>query len=95
MLNLRFPEMIYKLIKILYLIFFYLIYGMTDIALFIIAIMQTLLNLFSDGPSKPLQRTGKSLGLYVKQITEYLSYASEEKPFPFSDWPEPEPEKNK
>jgi len=82
------------LLKILYLIFFYLVYGVTDIALIIIAIIQTLLNLFTDGPSESLQQAGKSLGIYVKQITEYLSYASEEKPFPFSDWPEPENEQN-
>jgi hypothetical protein len=35
-----------------------------------------------------LKDFGKSLGIYLKQIAEFLSYASEEKPFPFSDWPE-------
>jgi len=80
----------YKVIKIIYLIFFYVIYSFTDIVLMFIAIFQTLFNLFGDGPSKSLQRTGQSLGLYVKQISEYLSYASEQKPYPFSDWPEPE-----
>jgi hypothetical protein len=82
----------FNVLKILYLVLFYLIYSLTDIALMVIAIVQTLLNLFSGGPSKSLQDAGKSLGLYVKQLSEYLSYASEHKPFPFSDWPEPEVE---
>ena len=92
MLNLRFLGMMFKVIKIFYLIFFYVIYSFTDIVLILIAIFQTLCKLFGDGPSQSLQRTGQSLGLYVKQISEYLSYATEQKPYPFSDWPEPEAE---
>ena len=53
-----------------------------------ITIMQTLLNLFAGGPSSSLQQAGKNLAVYMKQVVEYLSYASEHKPFPFSDWPE-------
>ena len=68
---------------------FYCIYGFTDVVLLVIAIIQTVLNIFSNEPSQTLMRAGLSLGLYVKQITEYLTYASEEKPFPFSEWPEP------
>lgn len=68
---------------------FYFIYGITDVVLIVIALVQTFLNLFSDGPSESLQRFGSSLGVYVKQLSEFLSYASEEKPYPFSDWPEP------
>jgi len=63
---------------------------MTDIVLLGIALVQTFLSFFSDGPSESLQRFGSSLSVYVKQISEFLSYASEEKPYPFSDWPEPD-----
>ena len=77
------------MIKILYLILFYVIYGLTDLALLVILVIQTLLNLFTGEPSESLKDAGRSLGIYVKQISEYLSYASEEKPFPFSDWPQP------
>lgn len=77
------------MLKIAYLFLFYCIYGLTDVVLLAITIMQTLLNIFSNEPSQSLMRVGMSLGLYVKQITEFLTYASEEKPFPFSDWPEP------
>lgn len=76
------------MIKILYLILFSLIYGLTDIVLFTIVVVQTLLNLFTGEPSNSLKEFGKSLGIYLKQITEFLSYASEDKPFPFSDWPQ-------
>lgn len=79
------------MIKIIYLILFCLIYGLTDIVLITIAFVQTLLNLFTGEPSESLKEFGKSLGIYLKQISEFLSYASEEKPFPFSDWPQAKP----
>jgi len=76
-------------LKIAYLFLFYCIYGFTDVVLLVMTLIQTLLNIFTNEPSQSLTRVGVSLGLYVKQITEFLTYASEEKPFPFSDWPEP------
>lgn len=78
------------MLKIAYLFLFYCIYGITDVVLLVITLIQTLLNIFSNGPSQALMRMGISLGLYVRQITEYLAYASEEKPFPFADWPDPD-----
>lgn len=80
----------HKILRVAYVIFFYFIYGLTDFLLLLIAITQTLLNLFNGGPNQSLQAFGASLGLYVKQIAEYVSHAHDEKPFPFSDWPNAE-----
>ena len=80
----------HAILRVLYVIIFYLIYGLTDIVLLFITLVQTVLNLFGSGPSQSLRLFGSSMGQYVDQITQYLSYASEEKPFPFSDWPAPE-----
>lgn len=74
--------------RVLYLIIFYLIYSVSEIALLVIALVQFLLSVFSGEPSATLKGFGASLGIYVKQIAEYLSYASDQKPYPFSDWPE-------
>tara|TARA_R110002167_G_scaffold35467_4_gene113365 strand:- start:451 stop:831 length:381 start_codon:yes stop_codon:yes gene_type:complete len=79
----------FNVIKILYLILFYLIYRITDIILLLVLLVQTILNIFSGEPSESIKLFGKSLGVYLQQISEFLSYASEEKPFPFSDWPVP------
>ena len=77
-----------SVIKILYLILFYLIYRITDLVLLAVMLIQIGLNIFSGEPSDSIKMFGKSLGAYLQQISEFLSYASEEKPFPFSDWPE-------
>lgn len=64
-----------------------MIYRITDIVLLLVMLVQTVLNIFSGEPSTSIKVFGKSLGIYLQQISEFLSYASDEKPFPFSDWP--------
>jgi hypothetical protein len=75
-------------IKLLYLILFYLVFRITDLILLAVMLIQMVLTLVSGEPSNSVKVFGKSLGIYLQQISEFLSYASEEKPFPFSDWPE-------
>ena len=43
--------------------------------------------LLADGPDSRLRSFGRSLGLCVQQDANFLSFVTEEKPFPFSDWP--------
>ena len=76
-----------KLIRLVYITFFYLLYSMTDIVLLVITLVQSVLNIFASQPSQTLTAFGANLGLYVNQIANYLSYQSNEKPFPFSEWP--------
>lgn len=79
----------HAILRVLYVIAFYIVYGLSELLVLCLAIAQTLLSLIGSGPSDTLVRFGGSLGIYVKQIVEYVSYASERKPFPFEDWPEP------
>ena len=52
-----------------------------------LALVQLLFAVISDGPNERLQHFGRGLGQYLRQITDFVSFASEEAPFPFSDWP--------
>lgn len=76
-----------KVIRLIYVILFYCIYSLSEFALIVIALIQTFLNIFNNAPNENLQVFGANLGVYVKEITEYVSYVHDEKPFPFSDWP--------
>jgi hypothetical protein len=51
------------------------------------AIVQFALALLSDTPNARLIAFGQSLGLYLSQIADFVSFATEEAPFPFSAWP--------
>ncbi len=52
-----------------------------------LALVQLLFAAVGDGPNERLQHFGRGLGQYLRQITDFVSFASEEAPFPFSDWP--------
>ena len=51
------------------------------------AIVQFVLALLSDTPNAQVVAFGRSLGLYLSQIASFVSFATEETPFPFSAWP--------
>ena len=54
-----------------------------------LAVVQFVLTLVSEKPNARLSTFGRCLGHYLRQIAEFVSFATEDVPFPFSDWPEP------
>jgi hypothetical protein len=50
------------------------------------AIVQFVLAL-SDAPNARLIAFGQSLGSYLSQIASFVTFATEDVPFPFSAWP--------
>lgn len=75
-------------LKTLYTVGFFIVYRVLDLVLLLITLVQWAFCLLSGGPNGSLAEFGQALGEYVKQIIHYLSGASEEKPFPFQDWPD-------
>lgn len=51
------------------------------------AIMQFVLAVAGDAPNERLAAFGKSLGVYLGQIADFVVFVTEEAPFPFSAWP--------
>ena len=52
-----------------------------------VAVIQLIFSAFAGGPNARLSRFGRSLGRYLAQVASFETYASEELPFPFADWP--------
>jgi len=71
--------------------FFMLLYaGICYLAIFITGIVilfQFGVVLLSGKLNERLLPVGQSLSLYIHQIFDYLTYNSDEKPFPLSSWP--------
>jgi len=76
--------------RIAYVVLFCIVFSFTDILIAFIAIVQSVLAVASGEPSQTLKRFGAELGIYLKQIADFVSFESEEKPFPFADWPSKE-----
>lgn len=64
-----------------------LIYQLTGTVMFIVTILQFVLVLLNDTPNDRLVSLGRNLARYLQQIVSFLTFAAEEIPFPFSDWP--------
>lgn len=73
--------------RIAYVILFCVVFSFTDIVIALIAIVQSVLAVATGQPSETFKRFGAELGLYLNQISRFVSFSSEDKPFPFSDWP--------
>ncbi len=71
----------------LYMLLMALAYQISGTLMFIVAIFQFLMTLVNDTPNIRLLLFGRNLGRYFQQIVYFLTFASEEVPFPFNDWP--------
>lgn len=55
--------------------------------LWVVAIIQFLWMFFADESNAFLKRFGHSLGTWLGETAQFVSCASEEKPFPWKAWP--------
>lgn len=55
--------------------------------LLVLALVQLVLSAATDGTNARLRGFGRGLGRYLAQIALFVSFESEELPFPFADWP--------
>ncbi len=78
-----------KWLRFLFMIFFFVINYFIQMLIGIIALFQFIFTLFKDEPNDRVVEFGDSLSQFIYQIMHYLTYTSNEKPFPFSEWPTP------
>lgn len=52
-----------------------------------VALVQLALAVFGGGSNARLRHFGRSLGRYLAQITDFETFATEDLPFPFAEWP--------
>lgn len=55
--------------------------------LVIVTFIQFVIVLLNDAPHARLLAFGSSLGSYVRQTVDYLTFVTQDMPFPFSEWP--------
>ena len=76
-----------RLSRFLYMVLFMIVYSVSESIVFIVALVNLLFAVFSDGPHPSVTRFGRQLADYVQQVVRFLSFDSEELPFPFGKWP--------
>ncbi len=71
----------------IYMLVMALLWHVSEAVLAVIALIQFVVALLNGTPNERLVAFGRSLSRYLQQIAAFLTFASEEVPFPFSDWP--------
>lgn len=64
-----------------------LIFQVAGTVILAVMLLQFFMSFMVGGPLLRLVAFGRSLAIYIQQIANFLTYASEEVPFPFADWP--------
>ncbi|HET6629582.1 MAG TPA: DUF4389 domain-containing protein [Woeseiaceae bacterium] len=76
-------------LRLLFMIVLAFIYGISRVVVGAVVVLQFLVVLFTGEVNERLRVFGKSLSIYTCQLLLYLTYNTEERPFPFDlDWPE-------
>lgn len=75
-------------IRLLYMIVFGLLSTLARMVIWIIAVLQFLLVLFTGNSNSNMRDLGQGTSKWAYQAFLFLTFNSEDKPFPFSDWPE-------
>jgi len=70
-----------------YMLLFGFLLSVAKFLIFTVVVLQFLSVLVTDAPNDQLLKLGRSLSVYVSQIILFLTFNSEEHPFPLSDWP--------
>lgn len=73
----------------LFMLIFMFFLGVAKFVTFVVVIVQFLNVVFTSDTNQKLLRFGDSLSQYQYQILLFLTYNTEQQPYPMGDWPEP------
>lgn len=74
-------------VRLVLMLLLAMVFQLASSVLLFLAVLQLMLAVATGAPNVRLQHFGRSLGHYLTQIADFESFASEELPFPFSEWP--------
>ncbi len=73
--------------RLLFMLLFGFLYSVAEVVLFAVIAFQFLFVLLTGNKNDRLLDLGGAISAYIYQALCYLTYNSEERPYPFSDWP--------
>ncbi len=74
-------------LRLFFMLVFWVLAGVTTFVASVVIVLGFFWVLFTGETNVQLKQAGKSIAAYIYQIISYLTYNSDEKPFPFGEWP--------
>lgn len=75
-------------VRLFYMLLFGVIFWVCELLIGLVAVFQFLHVLFTTRTNEAVLRFGRGLAVFVSDIVRFLSYNTEDMPFPFADWPQ-------
>ncbi len=79
-------------LRLVFMLLYAAVLQLASLVMWVLVAMQFLFSLITGENNQHLRRFGRSLSTYIYDVLKFLCYSSEEKPFPFADWPVGNPE---
>ena len=76
------------LARALYILLYLIIGRFVSMVLFVIAITQYIYSWLTGEPNDKILYFTEGLAEYTKQLVSYVGFNTDEKPWPFGDWPD-------
>ncbi|QEN46884.1 DUF4389 domain-containing protein [Pseudomonas protegens] len=77
------------LLRVLWMLIFVLVWQVAQFLLGALVLVQLIYRLIYGAPNAGLMNFGDSLSQFLAQIGRFGSFHTEQKPWPFADWPAP------
>ncbi|MHC5129746.1 DUF4389 domain-containing protein [Pseudomonas glycinis] len=77
------------LLRVLWMIVYLLVWQVAQFILGAVVLVQLIYRLIYGAPSASLMNFGDSLSQFLAQIGRFGTFHSDQKPWPFADWPAP------
>ena len=74
-------------LRTVYTVIFLIVARVLDLLLLLLTLVQWIARLLGNSGNESLDNFCFALGEYYRQVVHFLTGCSEEKPYPFSDWP--------
>ncbi|UTA46458.1 DUF4389 domain-containing protein [Simiduia sp. 21SJ11W-1] len=75
-------------IRLFFMVLFGFVLQVASLVVGVVVVLQFLFALLTGSSNENLRGFGASLTAYIADTLKFLTYNSEDKPFPFADWPD-------
>ncbi len=79
-------------LRLVYMLLFVIIFNVAEIVLGAVVVLQFLFKLFTGKTLEPLEALGQSLATYFYEMVLFLTFRTEDMPYPFGPWPKEAPQ---
>lgn len=75
-------------LRLVFMVLFVILLEVAGVVMLAAIVLQFLFAIITGGPNDNLRQLGDQIASYIYQTLQFLIYNAEEKPFPFSEWPQ-------